>query len=72
MRLPWVGTTEYSEQELALRAILYALPVPLILLAWDLEIGWKLALTRAVALWLAAAFTAYMYGHWVREDEDDE
>lgn len=64
MHIPWVGQTEYSEPEMALRALMYVFPVALAILSWDLH-QWP----RAVVLWLFASFMTYLYGHWVREDE---
>jgi hypothetical protein len=66
MQLPWVGQTEYSELEMTLRAALFALPVLGVILAWDLS-KWP----RAIVLWFLASLMTYLYGRWVREDEDE-
>lgn len=60
-------TRYYSEWAIALRAPLFTLPVPFIVVAWErFPDGWW----RALILWLVASFLAYQYGHWVRDDED--
>lgn len=66
MQIPWVGQTEYSEPEMALWAALFVLPVLGAIMAWDPS-KWP----RAIALWVLASLMTYLYGRWVREDEDE-
>lgn len=65
MQVPWVGQTEYSEPEITLRAALYAFPAALTTLAWDLH-QWP----RAIVLWVFVSLMTYLYGRWVRENEE--
>lgn len=54
----------YTEFEIAVRAPLYMLPLPAVMLSWDQD--W----VRAIAVWLIGSLMAFLYGHWARDDED--
>lgn len=56
----------YSTPELVARAALYALIPAALAVLWGQE--WWHVLT----LWIVSTFVVYRYGHWVRDDEDDD
>jgi hypothetical protein len=47
-------------------AVLYQLPLPLVMLGWEAQ-AWDAAYVwyRALLLWAFAAVYAYLYGRWV-------
>lgn len=64
---PKAAREDYTELAMALRAPLFTLPVPAVLLLWG-QVPWP----PAVAGWAVAFVMAYLYGRWVRDDEEDE
>ena len=54
----------YSEFALYVRAPIFSAPVLLVAAPFS---AWP----QAVALWLFASNTAYLYGRWVRDDDDE-